>query len=82
MGVLQFTPCSQSFTNALKRAGIDTPKGQNTHILRHTFASQFMMNGDNILVLQRALRHSDIKMTIRYAHFAPDHLKKLKNSIL
>jgi hypothetical protein len=30
MGVLQFTPCSQSFTNALKRAGIDTPKGQNT----------------------------------------------------
>jgi hypothetical protein len=31
MGVLQFTPCSQSFTNALKRAGIDTPKGQNTY---------------------------------------------------
>jgi site-specific recombinase XerD len=37
-----------------------------------------MMNGDNILVLQRALRHSDIKMTIRYAHFAPDHLKEIK----
>lgn len=28
---LPFTPCSQSFTNALKRAGIDTPKGQNTY---------------------------------------------------
>jgi hypothetical protein len=28
--------------------------------------------------LQRALRHSDIKMTIRYAHFAPDHLKEIK----
>jgi site-specific recombinase XerD len=44
----------------------------------HTFASQFMMNGGNIFVLQRALRHSDIKMTIRYAHFAPDHLKEIK----
>jgi hypothetical protein len=31
MEVLQFTPCNQSFTNALKRAGIDTPKGQNTY---------------------------------------------------
>jgi integrase len=75
---LPFRPCSQSFTNALKRTNIDTPKGQNTHILRHTFASQFMMNGGNILVLQRALGHSDIKMTIRYAHFAPDHLKEIK----
>ncbi len=37
-----------------------------------------MMNGGNILVLQRALRHSDIKMTIRYVHFAPDHLKEIK----
>lgn len=75
---LPFTPCAQSFTNALKRSGINTPKGQNTHILRHTFASQFMMNGGNILVLQRALGHSDIKMTIRYAHFAPDHLKEIR----
>lgn len=75
---LPFTPCSQSFTNALKKTGIETPRGQKTHILRHTFASQFMMNGGNILVLQRALGHSDIKMTIRYAHFAPDHLKEIK----
>ena len=36
-----------------------------------------MMNGGNIFILQRALRHSDIKMTIRYAHFAPDHLKEI-----
>jgi hypothetical protein len=26
-------------------------------------------------VLQRILGHTDIKMTMRYAHFAPDHLE-------
>ncbi|MNH45631.1 site-specific tyrosine recombinase XerC [compost metagenome] len=34
-----------------------------------------MMSGGNILVLQRILGHTDIKMTMRYAHFAPDHLE-------
>jgi site-specific recombinase XerD len=34
-----------------------------------------MMNGGNILVLQKILGHTDIKMTMRYAHFAPDHFE-------
>lgn len=34
-----------------------------------------MMNGGNILILQRVLGHTDIKMTMRYAHFAPEHLE-------
>ncbi len=38
-------------------------------------ASHFMMNGGNILVLQKILGHSTIAMTMRYAHFAPDHLE-------
>ncbi|PSU57706.1 phage integrase [Photobacterium phosphoreum] len=50
------------------------PKGQATHILRHTFASYFMINGGNILVLQRILGHSKIDQTMAYAHFSPDHL--------
>lgn len=33
-----------------------------------------MMRGGNILVLQQILGHSTIMMTMRYAHFAPDHL--------
>lgn len=70
-----FTPCYYAFRNALKRAGIDLPAGQLTHVLRHTFASHFIMNGGNILVLQRILGHTDIKMTMRYAHFAPNHLE-------
>jgi hypothetical protein len=34
-----------------------------------------MMNGGNILVLRDILGHADIKMTMVYAHFAPDHLE-------
>ena len=68
-----FPSCYSAFLQALERSGIELPDGQKSHVLRHTFASYFMMNGGNILVLQRILGHSDIKMTMRYAHFAPNH---------
>jgi site-specific recombinase XerD len=58
----------------LTRALPDLPKGQATHVLRHTFGSHFMTNGGNIIVLQRILGHSDISQTMVYAHFAPNHL--------
>jgi site-specific recombinase XerD len=45
------------------------------HDLRHSFASNFMMNGGNVFDLQKILGHTDIKMTMRYAHFTPDHLQ-------
>ncbi|WP_449547450.1 phage integrase [Lelliottia amnigena] len=70
-----FNDCYGAFRAALERTGIELPAGQLTHVLRHTFASHFMMNGGNILVLQRVLGHTDIKMTMRYAHFAPEHLE-------
>ena len=70
-----FGECYGAFRSALERTGIELPAGQLTHVLRHTFASHFMMNGGNILVLQRVLGHTDIKMTMRYAHFAPSHLE-------
>lgn len=63
------------FKTVLKMAAIDLPKNQNTHVLRHTFASHFMMNGGNILVLKEILGHSEITMTMVYAHFAPNHLE-------
>lgn len=71
-----FSPCYYAFRSAIERAGIELPPGQLTHVLRHTFASHFMMNGGNILVLQKILGHTDIKMTMRYAHFAPNHLEE------
>ena len=48
--------------------------GRDWHLLRHTFASHYIMKGGNILTLQHILGHSDIKMTMLYAHLAPDFL--------
>ena len=42
----------------VEKSGLKLPRGQLTHVLRHTFASHFMMNGGNILVLQKILGHS------------------------
>ena len=67
-----------AFRKALERAQINLPKGQLTHVLRHTFASHFMMNGGNILTLQRILGHGSLMMTMRYAHLAPEHLQEAK----
>lgn len=65
-----------AFREAIERASIELPRGQMTHILRHTFASAFMQGGGNILTLQRLIGHKDLKTTMRYAHLAPDHLQE------
>ncbi|MBB6521319.1 phage integrase [Pseudoteredinibacter isoporae] len=72
-----FSSCKSAFRSALDRTGIELPAGQMTHVLRHTFASHFMMNGGNILTLQRVLGHSDLKITMRYAHLAPDYMDQI-----
>nr|CDQ34848.1 Tyrosine recombinase XerC [Virgibacillus halodenitrificans] len=66
----------EAFTNALSRAGITLPRGQRTHVLRHTFASHFVMNGGDLLTLQKILGHRTLQMTMRYAHLSPGHLKE------
>lgn len=66
---------NKQFDKAIKLAGIQLRANQSTHVLRHTFASHFMMNGGNILVLKEILGHADISMTMVYAHFAPSHLE-------
>jgi len=58
----------------LTRAGLRVP-AHPWHCLRHTFASHFVMQGGNILSLQRILGHADIKQTLVYAHLAPDFLR-------
>lgn len=63
------------FRQILKQVKPDLPKGQATHVMRHTFATHFMMNGGNIITLQRILGHSNIQQTMVYAHFAPDFLQ-------
>lgn len=53
-----------TFDNALKRAKIELPSGQKSHVLRHTFASHLIINDGNILKLQN-LGHTTLDMTMR-----------------
>lgn len=61
--------------DAIKEIALGVPDGQAVHALRHTFASHFMMNGGNILTLQKILGHAKIQTTMIYAHLAPDYLQ-------
>ncbi len=70
-----FLSSLSTFRKAVSKADIDLPRGQMTHVLRHTFASHYVMNGGNIVKLRDVLGHSEITTTMRYAHLAPDHLE-------
>lgn len=72
-----FSSAYGAFLEALHRTSIVLPPGQASHVLRHTFASHFIINGGNILTLQRVLGHASLTMTMRYAHLAPDHLQEV-----
>jgi len=67
----------KSFMSACKKAGIECLR---FHDLRHTAATRMIENGANIVAVSRLLGHSDIKMTMRYAH-PEDSLKDAVESL-
>jgi len=69
----KFSKMRTGFRNAVKRSGIPHVR---FHDLRHTFASHLVMGGVDIRTVQELLGQKDIRMTMRYSHLAPDHMRK------
>jgi integrase len=62
-----------AFRKALNQAGIQNFR---FHDLRHCFASALVQRGADLYEVQRLLGHKSQAMTQRYAHLAPENLRK------
>lgn len=68
-----YTEIRKSFSTALARCGINN---FHFHDLRHSYASQLVMMGVDIMTVKELMGHKSIEMTMRYAHLSVDHKRK------
>lgn len=69
----------RAFAVARKLSGIRP--ALTPHSLRHTFASWLAISGQPLRTIQELLGHSDVRMTIRYAHLSPTHLAEAMRTV-
>jgi len=62
-----------TFERTCERAGFDDV---TFHTLRHTFASRLAQAGIPLNTIRELLGHGDMKVTMRYAHLAPNNLRE------
>ncbi len=65
---LQNSGVRKSFEKVVRESGITDFR---FHDLRHTFASNLVMEGIDIMTVKELMRHKTLDMTLRYAHLAP-----------
>ena len=63
---------------ASKRAGISDFR---IHDMRYSCAAWLVLSGVSLIEVRDLLGHSTIKMTERYAHLAPENLRKAVTSL-
>lgn len=68
----------KSWRRIRKKAGLDDLR---IHDLRHTFASQAVMNGTPLALVSKLLGHAKITTTMRYAHLADSELLEASEGI-
>ena len=66
----------RSFKTACREVGIHDLR---FHDLRHTAATYMVTGGINLVTVSEILGHSDIKMTMRYAHPKAENRMKAVN---
>lgn len=69
-GKSEFDNMHKAWTKLLAMAKIEN---FTWHDMRHDYASQLVMAGVDLNTVRELLGHADIKMTLVYAHLAPEH---------